>query len=137
LIQSQVVSRATGTLMVSKAEVTTSSADTLKLAAAGALVFVGLVGFYYFGTQSLLLRVVGLLIIAGLAAFIVYQTDLGKRTVEFFRDARTEVRKVVWPSRAETTQTTITVFIIVFIVGIFLWLFDMLLSFLFRLITGI
>jgi len=124
--------------MVSKAEVTTtSSMDTVKLAAAGALVLAGLVGFYYFGAQSLLLRVIALLIIAGLAAFVVYQTDLGKRTVAFFRDARTEVRKVVWPSRAETTQTTLTVFVIVLIVGIFLWLFDMLLSFLFRAITGI
>lgn len=123
--------------MVSKAEVTTSSADTIKLAAAGALVLAGLVAFYYFGQQSLLLRVVGLLVIAGLAAFIVYQTDLGKRTVAFFRDARTEVRKVVWPTRAETTQTTLTVFIIVVIVGIFLWLLDMLLAFLFRVITGI
>lgn len=123
--------------MVSKAEVTTSSADTLKLAAAAALVLAGLVAFYYFEGQSLLLRVVGLLIIAGLAAFVVYQTDLGKRTVEFFKDARTEVRKVVWPSRAETTQTTLTVFIIVVIVGIFLWLFDMLLAFLFRAVTGI
>ncbi|MFK8079309.1 MAG: preprotein translocase subunit SecE [Granulosicoccus sp.] len=129
--------RITGTLMVSKAEVTTNSADTLKLAAAGALVLIGLVGFYYFAEQSLLLRVIALLIIAGLAAFVVYQTELGKRTVDFFRDARTEVRKVVWPSRSETTQTTVTVFIIVVIVGIFLWLFDMLLSYLFRLITGI
>jgi len=123
--------------MVSKAEVTSSNADVIKLAAAGALVFAGLVGFYYFAEQSLLLRVIALLIIAGLVAFIVYQTDLGKRTVEFFKDARTEVRRVVWPSRSETTQTTVTVFIIVVIVGIFLWLFDMLLSFLFRLITGI
>lgn len=123
--------------MVSKAEVTTNSADNVKLIAAGALVLAGLVGFYYFEGQSLLLRVVGLLIIAGLAAFVVYQTDLGKRTVEFFRDARTEVRKVVWPSRAETTQTTLTVFIIVVIVGIFLWLLDMFLAFLFRFVTGI
>ena len=128
---------ATGKLMVSKAEVTSNSADTVKLAAAAVMVIVGLVGFYYFADQSLLTRVIALLIIAGLAAFVVYQTDLGKRTVDFFKDARTEVRKVVWPSRAETTQTTLTVFIIVIIVGIFLWLFDMLLSFLFRLITGI
>lgn len=127
----------TGKLMVSKAEVTSNSADTIKLAAAAAMVVVGLVGFYYFADQSLLMRVIALLIIAGLAAFVVYQTDLGKRTVDFFKDARTEVRKVVWPSRAETTQTTLTVFIIVIIVGIFLWLFDMLLSYLFRLITGI
>ncbi|MGQ7848464.1 preprotein translocase subunit SecE [Granulosicoccus sp. 3-233] len=123
--------------MVSKAEVTSNSADTIKLASAGALVLLGLVAFYYFAAQSLLLRVVGLLVIGALAAFIVYQTDLGKRTVAFFRDARTEVRKVVWPSRAETTQTTLTVFIIVVLVGIFLWLFDMLLAYLFRAITGI
>jgi len=123
--------------MVAKAEVTTNSADTVKLVAAAALVLAGLVAFYYFEGQSLLLRVVGLLVIAGLAAFVVYQTDLGKRTVEFFRDARTEVRKVVWPSRAETTQTTLTVFVIVVIVGIFLWLLDMLLAFLFRFVTGI
>ncbi len=123
--------------MVSKAETSTNSMDTMKLAAAGALVLLGLFAFYYFEGQSLLLRVVGLLIIAGLAAFVVYQTDVGKRTVEFFRDARTEVRKVVWPSRAETTQTTLTVFIIVVIVGIFLWLFDMLLAYLFKLVTGI
>ena len=123
--------------MVAKAEVTSNNTDTLKLAAAGALVLLGLFVFYYFGNQSLLLRVVALLIVAGLAAFIVYQTDLGRRTVHFFRDARTEVRRVVWPSRAETTQTTLTVFIIVFIVGIFLWLLDIFLSFLFRLITGI
>lgn len=101
------------------------------------MVVIGLVGFYYFADQSLLMRVIALLIIAGLAAFVIYQTDLGKRTVEFFKDARTEVRKVVWPSRTETTQTTLTVFVIVIIVGIFLWLLDMLLSFLFRLITGI
>jgi len=101
------------------------------------MVVLGLVGFYYFADQSLLMRVIALLIIAGLASFVVYQTDLGKRTVEFFKDARTEVRKVVWPSRTETTQTTLTVFMIVIIVGIFLWLLDMLLSFLFRLITGI
>ncbi len=123
--------------MVAKTEVNSNSADTLKLIAAGALVLVGLVGFYFFGEQSLLLRVIALLIIAGLAVSIVYQTDLGKRTVEFFRDARTEVRKVVWPSRTETTQTTATVFVIVLIVGIFLWLLDMFLAFLFRLITGI
>lgn len=123
--------------MVTKAEVTTNSLDTMKLVAAGALVLIGLIAFYYFEGQSLLLRVIGLLIIAGLAVFVVYQTDLGKRTVAFFRDARTEVRKVVWPSRTETTQTTLTVFVIVVIVGIFLWLFDMLLAYLFRAVTGI
>jgi len=123
--------------MVAKAEIQTSSADTIKLIAAAVIGFAGLVAFYVFAEQSLLFRVLGLLVVAGIVAFIVYQTALGKRTVAFFRDARTEVRKVVWPNRAETTQTTLTVVIIVIIVGILLWLFDMLLSGLFRAITGV
>jgi len=123
--------------MASRAEVPTSSADTIKFVAAGALGLAGLVAFYAFAEQSLLLRTIALLVVFGLVAFILYQTALGKRTVAFFRDARTEVRKVVWPSRAETTQTTVTVVIIVIIVGIFLWLLDMVLAGLFRTITGI
>jgi len=123
--------------MASRAEVPTSSADNIKFAAAGALVLAGLVAFYAFAEQSLLLRTIALLVVFGVAAFLFYQTALGKRTVAFFRDARTEVRKVVWPSRAETTQTTITVVIIVFIVGLFLWALDSLLGWLFKVITGI
>jgi len=123
--------------MVAKAEIEANSGDNVKLIGAAVLGLLGLVGFYYFADQSLLLRVVGLLIVAGLVAYLIYMTARGKRTVSFFRDARTEVRKVVWPNRQETVQTTLTVFIIVVIVGIMLWLFDMLLSWLFRLITGI
>jgi len=123
--------------MVSRAEVPTSSADTIKFVLAGALGLAGLVAFYVFAEQSLLLRTLALLAVAGVVAFVIYQTALGKRTVAFFKDARTEVRKVVWPSRAETTQTTLTVVVIVIIVGIFLWLLDMLLSGAFRMVTGI
>jgi len=110
--------------MNAKLEEPASGADNIKLIAAGVLLFVGLVLFYVFAEQSLLFRVIGLLAIIGVCCFLIYQTAKGKRTVGFFRDARTEVRKVVWPSRAETTQTTLTVFIIVVIVGIMLWLFD-------------
>lgn len=123
--------------MVSKAEMQDTSGDNIKLIAAALIGVLALVAFYVFAEQSLLLRVIGLLIAAAIVGFIFYQTSLGKRTVSFFRDARTEVRKVVWPSRAETTQTTLTVFVIVVIVGIFLWLLDSALSMLFRLITGI
>ena len=123
--------------MVSKAEIQDNGGDKLKLIAAGALGIAALVAFYVFADQSLLLRVIGLLVAAGVVGFIFYQTAIGQRTVAFFRDARTEVRKVVWPSRAETTQTTLTVIVIVIIVGIFLWLFDSVLSALFRMVTGI
>ena len=123
--------------MNAKVEEPASSADNIKLIAAGALLFAGLVLFYVFAEQSLLFRVIGLLAVVGVCCFLIYQTAMGKRTVGFFRDARTEVRKVVWPSRAETTQTTLTVFIIVVIVGIMLWLFDSLLASLFRWITNL
>jgi len=123
--------------MNAKVEESSSGADNMKLIAAGVLLLVGLVLFYVFADSSLLFRVIGLLAVVGVCCFLIYQTDLGKRTVGFFKDARTEVRKVVWPSRAETTQTTLTVFIIVVIVGIMLWLFDSLLASLFRWVTGI
>ena len=123
--------------MVSKAETPDSSGDNIKLILAAVVGLAGIVGFYVFSDSSLLLRVIGLLVVAGIAAFLFYQTGKGQRTVAFFRDARTEVRKVVWPTRAETTQTTLIVMVIVIIVGIFLWLFDSLLAMLFRLLTGI
>jgi len=123
--------------MIAKVDEPENGADNIKLFAAGALLLAGLVLFYVFAEQSLLFRVLGLLAVVGVCCFLVYQTALGKRTVGFFRDARTEVRKVVWPTRAETTQTTLTVFIIVVIVGIMLWLFDSLLATLFRWVTGI
>ena len=126
--------------MATRAEAPTSGssgADTAKLAVAAAIAVAALVLFYVFAEYSLLARTIGLLVAFGAAAAVAYQTAQGRRTVAFFRDARTEVRKVVWPTRAETTQTTLTVIVIVIIVGILLWLFDMFLAALFKLVTGI
>ncbi len=123
--------------MVAKTDLEHNEGDKIKLIGAAVLGLAGLFAFYYFAEQSLLMRTVGLLIIAAFVVYLVYMTNKGKRTASFFGDARTEVRKVVWPTRQETLQTTLTVFIIVVIVGIMLWLFDMLLAWLFQLITGI
>lgn len=111
--------------------------DKFKLIGAGALVAAGIALFYLFSDQSLLYRVLGLLVLAGIAVFVVYQTSQGKSAAAFFRDARTEVRKVVWPTRAETVQTTLIVMVIVLIMGIFLWLLDWILSGAFQLVTGV
>ena len=56
--------------------------------------------------------------------------------IGFGREARMEVRKVVWPSRQETVQTTFMVIVAVIIIGIFLWLIDMLLAEAIQLLTG-
>jgi preprotein translocase subunit SecE len=116
---------------------TLSRPDTLKLAAAGALILIALVAFYLFANQLILVvRVVGLLIAVGVAVAIALKTEPGAETLEFIRGARSELRKVVWPTRAETTQTTLIVLAMVILMGILLWLFDMLLLWLVRLVTG-
>ncbi len=81
-------------------------------------------------------RVLGLLVVVGLAVMIAYQTVAGRRVWRFASDAKVEVRKVVWPSRQETVQTTLIVFVVVLIMGIILWLFDMMLGAILRALTG-
>ena len=89
----------------------------------------GIYGFYHFEGQTLLLyRVLGLLAVAGLSIFIAYLSTPGRTIVGYLQGARTEVRKVVWPTRQETVRTTIIIAIMVALVGIFLWLLDLLIS---------
>lgn len=113
-----------------------SRPDMMKLLAAGALVLVALVAFYVFANHSLLVRVIGLLLAGGSAVALALRTEPGAETLEFVRGARAEVRKVVWPTRAETTQTTLVVIAMVVIMGLLLWMLDLLLLWLVRLITG-
>lgn len=110
--------------MSTKTEQVSSGLDTLKLMMALVLLLAGVVGFYYFEEKSQLLRVIGMLAVVGIAFFIVSMTDIGRRSLGFVKDARVEVRKVVWPTRQETLQTTIAVLVMVVIVAIMLWLID-------------
>jgi preprotein translocase subunit SecE len=106
--------------------------DTLKLSAALALLLAGVFAFYYFSAESTLLRVVGLLAVAGLSVLLGMTTQKGRQLAGFLGNSRTEVRKMVWPTRVETTQTTLIVMGVVLLVGIFLWLLDTLLAWLMR-----
>ena len=114
--------------MVSKTEQSTSAIDTFTLMTAVLVLIAGVVGFYYFEDESQLLRVLGMLAVAVLAFFIAASSDPGRRGLGFAKDARVEVRKVVWPTRQETLQTTIAVLFMVILVAIMLWLFDMFLG---------
>jgi preprotein translocase subunit SecE len=122
--------------MAAKAEAQTSAVDNVKLVLAVGLVVAAIFAFYVFSEQSLLLRVVGLLLVAGVAALIAAGTAPGRRALAFAKDARAEVRKVVWPSRQETLQTTLAVFVMVIIVAILLWLMDMMLGWLVRMFVS-
>ena len=122
--------------MNARAEAGATGLDTAKLVAAALLLIAGIYGFYHFAAYSTLLRVLGLLAVGGVAAAIALQTDVGRRLWQFSGDARNEVRKVVWPTRQETMQTTLVVIVMVFILGIILWLFDMVLMNILRFLTG-
>ena len=122
--------------MNARAEAGATGFDTVKLAAAAVLLVAGIYGFYHFAAFSTLLRVVGLLAVSGVAAVVALNTNQGRRLWQFAGDARTEVRKVVWPTRQETIQTTLVVIVMVLVLGIILWLFDMMLMGILRFLTG-
>ncbi|MDH5485005.1 MAG: preprotein translocase subunit SecE [Gammaproteobacteria bacterium] len=123
--------------MVAKAETQEAGKlDSLKMVVAIALLVSGIAQFYYFEGESLLYRVLGLLFFMAVAAAVVYTTVLGQGIWGFARDARTEVRKVIWPTRQETMQTTLMVVIMVLLVGIMLWLMDMVLRWGVLVLTG-
>ena len=101
-----------------------STADRLKIALAVIAVIAGLAGFYILAQQPLVLRVATVLVGLGVGAGIAATSEPGKRFFAFGREAVAETKKVVWPSRKETIQTTAIVFGFVFIMALFLWLTD-------------
>ncbi len=111
-------------------------ADKIKFVLAVLVIGAALAGFYYYSDQSLLLRVVALLVASAISAGIFFQTAPGRQLWAFFGDARQEVRKVVWPTRKETTQTTLVVVAMVIVVASILWLFDLFLTWAVKFFTG-
>ena len=123
--------------MVAKTEeVVTNKLDSFKLLLAIAVLIVGIVGFYYYEAESQLYRVLGVVFATAVAIAISSTTTLGQNLIGFARESRMEVRKVVWPTRQETVQTTFMVILAVIIIGIFLWLIDMLLAQAIQMLTG-
>ena len=88
----------------------------------------GMILFYYYSDVRLFYRVVGMISVIIFSAFIAYQSDFVKLFYSYVTDSKVELKKVTWPTKQETTQTTLGVIFIVIIVGILLWLFDMLLG---------
>ena len=88
----------------------------------------GVYGNWYYGDESLLLRVVALLAIAVVAALIAVRTERGSNTWTLIKESRSEVRRVVWPSNQETSQTTLVVLVLVLIFALILWGLDTLLG---------
>jgi preprotein translocase subunit SecE len=122
--------------MNAKVETEGGRLDSLKLGVAVLILAGAIYAFYYYEEQLLVLRVLGLLAVAGISVFIAAQSAFGKSVLGFVTGAQREVRRVVWPTRAETMQTTLAVVLLVLLVGIFLWMLDMLLLWAVQLLTG-
>lgn len=84
----------------------------------------GVYGNWYFAEESLLYRVLGLVGLSILAIGVVLQTSSGRQALILLRDARAEIRKVIWPTPQEVTQTTAMVLVLVLIFALILWLLD-------------
>ncbi len=120
----------------SNADTSSSGMDTVKLLLALIILALGVVGFYYYSDQSNLYRVLGLLAAASVALVIAATSSRGRTLLGFMKNARTEVRKMVWPTRQEAFQTTLIVMVLVLIVGIFLFFIDKLLGWAVKLLLG-
>jgi preprotein translocase subunit SecE len=115
--------------MTGKAEATTASGmDVFKLVIAAAFVLAGLAAFYLYADYPLLYRVLGIVAAVVVAVIISFATERGRSLASFMHSARTEVRKMVWPTRGETLQTTVVVFVVVIILALFLWIIDRVLT---------
>lgn len=93
-----------------------------------ALVAGAVYGNYYFGGEPVLYRALGLVLIGLVTVALAFQTTSGRAFKVLLRDARIEVRKVIWPTRTETTQTTMVVLVAVLVTSLMLWAIDSLLS---------
>lgn len=122
--------------MNAKAEAKDSRFDLLKWLVVAALVVVGVVGNQYFSAEPILYRVLALLVVAVVAAAVALQTAKGQSFFVLAKEARVEIRKVVWPTRQETTQTTLIVVAVVLVMALVLWGLDSLLGWLVSLIVG-
>lgn len=100
------------------------------------LVAAAVAGNAYYSDQSLLYRVLGILVCSAIAAFVAVQTVQGAAFWKLAKEARTEIRKVVWPTRQESTQTTLIVVAFVILMSLILWGLDTLLGWLVSLVIG-
>jgi preprotein translocase subunit SecE len=84
----------------------------------------GIVGFTYLSESAMVVRVLSVLVGLLLAAFVARFTTQGQDFFAFCKESSIETKKVVWPNRKETLQTSAMVFAFVVTMALFLWLID-------------
>ena len=117
-------------------EAAESRLDSLKWGVVLLLVAAGVVGNSYYADESLLYRVIALLVMAVVAAWVSSTTAKGAALWELIKGSRTEIRKVVWPTRPEATQRTLIVVAFAIVMALILWALDSLLGMLVGALIG-
>lgn len=110
--------------------------ERLKWLVVAVLVGGGIYANHYFGEQPLLYRVLGLVVVAGVAVTVITQTRSGMALWELLKGANMERRRVVWPNRQERNQTTLVVLGFILIMAVLLWMLDSLFGWLVSRIMG-
>ena len=110
--------------------------DNLKWLLALLVFGAAVVGNSYFVEVAFLYRVLGVVFLFILGLVLISFTSFGSNSIKLIRESRTEIRKVVWPTRMETTQTFLVVFISIIVLCLFFWGLESLLSFLTKLVLG-
>lgn len=105
-----------------------SAAETAKWVVVAALVAVAVWGNSYYGDYSPLYRALGVLAIGVVAAFVALQTEQGRSFNQLRKDAMVEMRKITWPTRRETLQTTLIVLAFVVLIALVLMVLDWILN---------
>lgn len=108
-----------------KVESGTYQLDGLKWLVVFALIIGGAIANSYFADAlPLIVRVLAMVAVGLVAAFVAIKTAKGQAFWSLLKEAQVEIRKVVWPTRAETNQTTLLVSVVVVIAAILLWFID-------------
>ena len=110
--------------------------DTALMTLSVVVLFAGIVAFYWFDEQPLIIRIAMVIAGLGAAAGLMWFSWYGREFWQFALAARIELRKVVWPEREETIKTTYVVFIFAIVMGLFFWGLDWVLTWLTRLLSG-
>ncbi|UIJ40950.1 preprotein translocase subunit SecE [Vibrio kanaloae] len=114
-----------------------SAADTMKWIVAFVLLAAAVVGNYLYGELSVVIRAAGVVVLIAAALGVVATTTKGKAAIDFAKESRMEIRKVVWPTRQETMQTALIVLAVCIVMSLVLWGIDGIMVRLVSLATGV
>jgi len=113
-----------------------SALDTAKLVAAIAILVGGVAAFYVLDEYPAAVRWLIVLVAVAAGIFVALLSSQGRELAQYVQGSRVELRKVVWPTRDETTKMTLVVFAAIVVMALFFWMLDMLLGFITRSLTG-